>query len=431
MNKNILHNGVANIIQKSIKIGEQLLLVPFFINAWGAAYYGEWLTLTIIPTMLALSDFGFGSAAANSFVLNYAGGNIQKAANIAKSGRFSITIIIAVSIVLSVVVLAILAHYRVFDKSLIPQKDAIMAVSLLMFARIISFYNPLNEAYFKAVRKAALNINIITVYSSFNLLGAIIVLSIGGTIVHYALTNAIISVIFVIVYTIIAHKYLDIKKQAIAVLDKNEINVIFKKGFGYLLSPVWQAIFFQGTTFVVRLTLGPVAVTVFNTVRTLTRSVNQANAILIGASMPEIQYEIGAGNLDKAKRIFIKTMYAVAGVAIIGIIFLYFFGPAFYEWWTQKALTPPTAMWNIFLVGIFFNAMWWLIGDVLINANRPYAFTLPATIITIFSVIICYFLSKTIGITGAALSCLFFDFTLFVNIIPKSIKLFKLNYHEN
>jgi len=70
--KGIISNGLANVVQKLVRIADQLLLVPFFLTHWGAAMYGEWLTLTIIPSVLAFSDLGFGSAVSNSFVLAYA-----------------------------------------------------------------------------------------------------------------------------------------------------------------------------------------------------------------------------------------------------------------------------------------------------------------------------------------------------------------------
>ena len=94
LKKNLIKNGIASALQKGVKVAEQLLLVPFFINAWGAAYYGEWLTLTIIPTMLGFSDLGFGSAACNSFVLKYAAGDKKGAADTAKSGFFALHILV-------------------------------------------------------------------------------------------------------------------------------------------------------------------------------------------------------------------------------------------------------------------------------------------------------------------------------------------------
>ena len=68
LKKRLVNNGLASILQKGVRVLEELFLVPFFISAWGAAYYGEWLTLTIIPSVIAFSDLGFGTAAANSFV---------------------------------------------------------------------------------------------------------------------------------------------------------------------------------------------------------------------------------------------------------------------------------------------------------------------------------------------------------------------------
>ena len=89
--KGIISNGLANVVQKIVRIADQLLLVPFFLTHWGAAMYGEWLTLTIIPSVLAFSDLGFGSAVSNSFVLAYAAGDKQKAADLRKSGFWIIS----------------------------------------------------------------------------------------------------------------------------------------------------------------------------------------------------------------------------------------------------------------------------------------------------------------------------------------------------
>jgi hypothetical protein len=213
LKKNLLKNGLASALQKIIKIVEQLLLVPFFITAWGAAYYGEWLTLTIIPTIIGFSDLGFGTAAANLFVLKYASNDKQGAANIAKSGFLSITFIVIASILLSVILILILAYYHIFDKSLIVKHNAVMAISFLMASRIIFFYQQLFEAHFKAARRAALGISLQSIYSGTILLGSLMVLLSGGGIVLFAFTNLIISFIYIICYGIISYKVLPISNQ--------------------------------------------------------------------------------------------------------------------------------------------------------------------------------------------------------------------------
>jgi len=421
--KRLFHNGIATAIQKVLLIAQQLLLVPFFIKAWGAAYYGEWLTLTIIPTIIGFSDLGFGTAAANSFILKYAAGDTQGAANIAKSGFLSIGLIVIVGIFLSGLLIFILDFYHIFDKSLIAKHDAILAVLFLMISRLIGFFTQLYEAHFKAARRASFSMNLQSVNLAVVLIGSLAVLLSGGGVVLFSLTTFIITVAYVITYGVIAHNVLPESKEFKGQVLLADIKAIFHKGFGYLLSPVWQAVFFQGTTFVVRIVLGPVAVTVFNTVRTLTRAVNQANAMVISSVLPELQFDIGAGNLPQARKIFRFGLLIITLISLIGMIFLFFGGPWFYEIWTRKALNPPAMMWNIFIVGILFSGIWWMSSDVLIAANKPYEFTIAGTIVAVIAVICSYFLSRVIGLTGAAIGSVLLDIALFIVILPKSLKL--------
>ena len=176
LKKRLLSNGIASIFQKVVRVLEQLFLVPFFITAWGAAYYGEWLTLTIIPSVMAFSNLGFGSAAGNSFVLTYTSGDKQKAANINKTGLYIITIMILVGIAISSIVIVVLNYFNVFDKSLIDGKEAIIAVSIMILSQLLMFYLQLFESYYRAAQRAALSINLITTKSAASIILGLLVL---------------------------------------------------------------------------------------------------------------------------------------------------------------------------------------------------------------------------------------------------------------
>jgi len=423
LKNNLLKNGIASGIQKGVRVLEQLLLVPFFITAWGAAYYGEWLTLTIIPSMLAFSDLGFGSAAANSLVLRYASGDKQGAANIAKSGLFIITIMVVCSIVISFILIFVLDHYKVFEKLLIDRQDAIWAICILMFARILNFYQLLFEAFYRAARRASMSINLLSVQSGFNILLGLIVLLAGGGVIAFALSNLLIAIVFNPVYALKARRVLALNKTHKGNIKKTEIRSITKKGFGYLMSPVWQAVFFQGTTFVVRIVLGPQAVAVFNTVRTVTRVINQTISMIVGTILPEMQFEIGAGHMAKARKIFRITLVLVLVVALAGSIFLYFGGSWFYGLWTRNVLSPPIMMWNVFIIGIIFNAVWWTTSSVFTAMNKPYDYALAGVISATLAVVCSYYLAISFGLTGAAFGSLIMDILLFIYILPRSCKL--------
>jgi len=430
LKKNLLKNGLASSLLKGIKIAEQLLLVPFFISAWGPAYYGEWLTLTIIPTIIGLSDMGFGTAAANTFVLKYAAGDKQGASNIYKSGMFTLHLIILLSVIISSLVILVCNFYHIFDKSLIVKTDAIIAISLLMFSRIITFYKQLFDAYFKAARRFNISINLQTIYSLVVLISSILVLIFKGGVVLFSLMNFLFAIIYVLVHMLIAKRTLQINRKYKGIIQKTEIQALFKKGFGFLLAPIWQAVFFQGTTFVVRFVLGPIAVTIFNTVRTLTRAVFQANSLVVSSVIPELQYEMGSGQYERARKLFRFSLLLICSISILGMLFLLTGGSWFYEIWTRKALSPPNIMWYVFILGIFFNAIWTISSEVILAANKPYVFTIIGTITAIVSVLISYILSLNFGLSGAAVGSLFMDVLLVIYILPHSCKLLQQPINE-
>lgn len=51
---NVLSYGYTQLVT----LAAQLVLVPFFLHAWGTGRYADWLVLTGIPSMLSLLDLG-------------------------------------------------------------------------------------------------------------------------------------------------------------------------------------------------------------------------------------------------------------------------------------------------------------------------------------------------------------------------------------
>ena len=430
LKRRLLNNGLASIFQKGVRVLEQLFLVPFFISAWGAAYYGEWLTLTIIPSIIGFSDLGFGTAAANSFVLNYASGDKKRAANTSVTGMYIITVMILIAMILSAIAILVLNSFKVFDKSLINGTEAIIAISVLILARLLNFYNQLIESYYRAAKKAALSINLLSIKAALNLAVGLIVLLMGFGIVEFAFSQLIVIILFNFFYWSKGRKILNLSEYYQGENDKKILKQITSKGLGYLMFPAWQAIYFQGTTFIVRIILGPEAVAIFNTVRTLSRSVNQLLNIISSSIFPELQYEIGEGNIRSAQKIYRISIIFSFIIAISGVMFLAFFGLWFYQIWTNNELNVPPTMWDIFIVGILFHACWWSSEPVFRAKNEPYKFALVGVFAAFVSVSLTYIFSKYWGLTGAALGALSLDVIMAFVIIPKSLNLLNLNFGD-
>jgi O-antigen/teichoic acid export membrane protein len=240
-----------------------------------------------------------------------------------------------------------------------------------------------------------------------------------GGIVEYAFSQFLVTILFTIVYFLVGRRLVDLNgyQGRYILLDIKQIS---SKGMGYMMDPVWQCIFFQGTTLVVRLTLGPEAVAAFNTIRTACRSVSQIFSMVNGSIFPELQYEYGQGNMKTVHLLFRMSVLSSILVGVIGTIFLSSFGLDIYNWWTQSQLSVSIEVWYTFVVSIMFNAVWWTAMVAYPVTNKPYHFAVASITTACVSVSFSYMLSVYLGLWGAALGVLLFELVMMLYVLPDS-----------
>lgn len=427
--KGIIGNGLAQITQKVIRVLDQLFLVPFFLLYWGAPYYGEWLTLSIIPSMLGFSDLGVGTSAGNSFILAYASGDKQQAANIRKSGTIVISVTILIGFILTISILFACNHFKLFEKTLISSDEAIKSVSLLMMARLLYFFNYLSEGFFRGARKAALGAFMYSGYSLMNIVVGMFALLSGCSVVGYAFSQFVVSILYTTIYWNVGNRLVDLKgyKGCFVITD---VKNILTKGLGYMMNPIWNSLFFQGSTFIVRVVLGAESVAVFNTMRTACRSVGQMFNVVNASVLPELQYEYGKGNVQVVHRLFRISILISIFIGIIGSIFLCLFGWDIYNMWTQSVLPVSKEIWFTFVIGILFNGVWWTAIVAYSVTNQPYHFGVASIFTACLSLVMNYVLSIYLGLWGAVLGTVLFDLIMMLYILPDSCHLLGMRIRD-
>lgn len=418
--RNIALNALGQMGNRVVRILEQLLLVPFFLSVWGPEYYGEWLTISIIPSVLAFSDLGFGTAISNSFVLSYSSGKLQKAANTYITGLIITTFTVTFGIILSLIILLWGNHLGYLGKSIIPTSAILYSLAFLMASRLMGFYMQLFEGFFRAKSKASIAFHSYSAEGLFRIIVGIVCLLLHCDVVGFALGQFVVALIFNIAFAIYAIRL--INDLPSGKFDKELGITTFRKGFGFMLTPIWQSIYMQGSTFVVRIVLGPAAVAVFNTVRTVCKSINAAFSIVNGSIFPEVQIAYGKGNTKLVKDIYIYSMQIVFGISMIGLFFLLIFGSSLYGWWTHNELTVTKAIWSVFMLGIPLNALWWTAGTVFRAINKPLRFSLLGFVASIISTLISYILSYPLDLLGAAIGFVAMDFIMLMLTLPLSNK---------
>jgi O-antigen/teichoic acid export membrane protein len=165
---------------------------------------------------------------------------------------------------------------------------------------------------------------------------------------------------------------------------------------------------------------------VFNTVRTVCRSVNQIFSIINAAIFPDLQFEYGRGNLPLVQKLFRIAVDFSIIIGFIGSCTLCVIGLNLYNWWTQNALPVDKTVWNIFMIGVFMNAVWWTSVISYRMTNQPKHFAIASTSMACFSVLVCYTTSKVWGFNGAALATTLFETIMAIYILPDSCKLLRM-----
>ena len=176
-----------------------------------------------------------------------------------------------------------------------------------------------------------------------------------------------------------------------------------------------------------RLVLGPVAVTIFNTVRTLIRSSSQAFAMLYNATYPDFQFELNAGKKEKAIKIFLGTLGANVLIAIVFVIGIGLFGETIYNIWTNKVLTVPVNVWVVFAASVLFYALWYTFSFIFEALNKPYTYTLASLVCDVIAIFVSWFLCLKFGLIGAALGNLSFDVLMCIYLLPIGAKVIEMS----
>ena len=415
----ILKNGSASVFQKIVRVLDQLLLIPLFLSEWGVAYYGEWLTLSIIPSVLALSDLGIGTSVGNTFTLHYVSESKKEAADVIKSGLYMTSCIIALVIVLILIIMSVGKTIDLFDYTYVDYKTLLITIIFLMLSRLIVFYTHIAGGFYRATRKAALGKMIQSGYALLNIGVTAICLFMGLKMAEVAMALLVNSIVYTGFYYLYGRSLVDFDGYK-GIYDHLIAKDVLKKGLGYMSDSVWQSIYYQGSTFVVRVVVGVESVAMFNTIRTICRSVSQLYGITNESIYPELQYEYGRGNIQVVRRVFSFAVIVSMMLGVLGGIILAIWGLDLYSWWTHSMIDVPLKIWYLFVIGIVLNSVWWTSTVIYRIVNNPYHYAIAGLVFSVASVLISFSLAHIVGLVGVVIGAVLFDLFMAIYILRDS-----------
>jgi O-antigen/teichoic acid export membrane protein len=401
----------------------QLVSVPVFLHFWGPKLYGEWLVLSAIPIYLGLTDFGFGSVAATDMTMQVARGENAAALEVFQS-IWILTTAVSVSIGLCAALgLWAFPIERWLHIALLSRGQVAGILCVLCIYVLLDLQWTVIAAGFRCDGNYPLG-------------------TLLGNIARFT-TNAssIIAVAFhasplLVAVTLVTFRLLGNRACQLVLRRKSPwlyygyrhsnfsvIRKLFGPALAYMAFPAGNAFSLQGMTIVVGAALGPIAVVIFSTVRTLTRFAYQMVDMITNSVWTELAVAFGAGDRPLARNIHRCACQASLGLSFAAILFLSLFGVPIYGAWTHHKLVMDVNLFHLLLVEVLANSLWFTSSVVPLACNRHERQAVIYVIATALSLPAAYILMLWLGLTGAGISLLLVDLCMIGYVLSNSLSL--------
>jgi O-antigen/teichoic acid export membrane protein len=173
----------------------------------------------------------------------------------------------------------------------------------------------------------------------------------------------------------------------------------------------------------VGITLGPTAVVLFNTSRTLTRFVWQILNTISNTVWVELSKAFGEGDLNLARQLHRKSCRAALWLAILASVGLFFCGKFMFHIWTKGAVALDPTLFAILLLVVICNSLWSTSYIVMLSVNQHQRLGVVYLLATGLSLLFAAVLTKLMGINGAAVALLLIDCFMILYVVVRALAL--------
>jgi O-antigen/teichoic acid export membrane protein len=408
----------------------QIVSVPVFLHFWGVKLYGEWLIISAIPTYLALSDMGFGSVAANDMTMRVAAGDREGAL---KTFQSTWALILMTSAMVEILVLGViwfLPLTRWLNLSSLGAPGVRLVLILLSAYTLLVLQTDLFTSGFRCEGNYAFGMLVNNVMRLVEFTLTVIFVARGGNPVSVATMLLVARILGTCVMSWQMVRKSPWLRFGFQHARFASIRPLVLPAVAFMAFPAGNALSVQGMVLVIGIVLGPVAVTVFSTLRTLTRFSFQITTVIAATIWPELSAAYGAQQWPAARKLHRYACQASLCFSAFSATALLFCGEWTIRVWTHGRVTFDTTLFRMLLLVIVVNSLWYTSSVVPIAANRHGKLALFYLLGAAGSLGIADLLLPHFGLTGAALALLFFELATGIYTLRRSLSMLDDSFGE-
>jgi O-antigen/teichoic acid export membrane protein len=414
---------VSSWVSKVASTIVQLVQVPVFLHFWSVPLYGEWIMVTAIPSYLSFSSIGFGNVAGNEMTMMTARDDRDGALRVFQSCWWLITAICSAGILIFGVALYFFPVSEYLKLHQMGPTDSKWVIFYLGCSVLLGQLETLLQSAYRCVGRYPYGSFIKSMFSLVAFAVMLVPVCLGGGARATALAFALANAFFTLVLCVMVRRDIPWIRYGWSHASIAEVRRLSGPAFAFMAFPIGNAFNLQGTILAVGYALGPVAVVVFGTARTVSRVALQMVQMVNGTFWPEMSAAFGANDIPLLRSLHRRACQMALLTALLVIISMMGFGPWFLHHWTGGHVPPSRSLLSILLLVVVFYSLWATSSTLVAAINKHQklaAWYLAGTSIT---VVLTYLFARRYGLYGAAASLLVSELIMNLYVLPESLRL--------
>jgi len=390
----------ANAFGQGVTILVQLASLPLFLSQWDIATYGVWLLLSAFAAYLTMADVGMVTAAGNRMTMAMGAADVGTAERVFHSAILFVAVVCAA---IAVVALPLLIWAPLPG---LTTPDRHLAAAALVATVLVSLWNGLAEALFRATGRYAQGTLLANLVRLAEWAGSMAGLLWIGSFAAVAIGGLLARAAGMALMLAWSRRDAQGLHWSLAQARWSEVRAMLKPAAWFMAFPLANAMSFQGVTLLVGHLLGPAAVAVFNTYRTLARVTVQLTSVFSHALAPEMSSLLGAGAIDRLRRLYRRAFWLGGGFAVASSVVVYLLSPWLLEAWTHGRIPFDGAVLGVLLAYAAFGSAWHVPRMLLMATNQHAGLALWYVLTAVLGLALAAYGAQVGGMIGVAWSVL-------------------------
>jgi O-antigen/teichoic acid export membrane protein len=374
--RRLINGTMANLLGKIWVLLAQLVAIPVLTDRWGVEGYGVWLMLSTIPTYLALSDVGLGTAAGVEITKWLAIGDRERSLEAFQSVWAFLTLTVA-TVAFAVAAFGLTALWAADHSIGEPFGSTNVAVSIIamtVYSLVAVQMSALHVVY-RSTHKYALGTLLLDALAPLEGTAVIIIAWSGGGFAEAATGMLVLRLPAWLAYYAVLRRqeswfYLGWDKARIKTLTR-----LSKPSLAAFALTAANALMLQGTVLAVGWAAGAASVAVFGAVRFLSRIPLQFSGLVTRASIPELTRSQVAGDATLTRRLVLVNVTTTLAATVPFALFLAIFGPALLTALWGENLEVGRPLFALLALAAALNATWSAAASPFVAVNEHSRFT--------------------------------------------------------